>query len=152
MYSGGTDAPPPPAEGIQAFLQVDNDRAAPGEEVRVYVRVQMGSKTPARLGSYTGRIRFDPEALRWIRDLELNDGLRVTNPHNAGAGEIRFAGAAAKGFDSLIVYQGVFVVEDERYLRDLKLEMEELSAALTLENLKPRLEQSPHVFRRQTVH
>jgi hypothetical protein len=152
INTGGVDTPPPPAEGIQAFLQVSHDRAEVGQQVEVFVRVQMGTKTPARLGSYTGRLKFDPEALHWIRDMEIADGLRVINPNGAGLGEIRFAGASAKGFDSLLVYHGVFEVKEPAYLTALALEMEELSAALTLQNLKAKLEQAPHVFSKRGVH
>ena len=149
--SGGVDTPPP-AEDIQAFLQVDNDHAQPGQQVAVFVRVQLGSKTNARLGSYTGRLRFDPEALAWLRDVKIDDGMRVINPNNASTGDVRFAGAAVKGFDNLVLYQGVFEVKDPKYLDGMVLQMEEVSAALTLKNLKADLKMADHVYRLQQAN
>jgi hypothetical protein len=65
LVSSTPGEPAPPAQGIQAFIQVDNDSAQPGNQVRVWVKVQIGGKTDARLGSYTGRLRFDPAGLRF---------------------------------------------------------------------------------------
>jgi len=146
----GPDQPPPPAEGIQAYLQVDNDQAGPGDRVHVWVNVQFASGSELRLGSYTGRITFDPESLDHQESLEINDGLRVVNPNEAPSGEIRFAGAAARGFEDLAIYHGVFEVKDTEYMRSLELQMEELSAALTLTDLEPQLQVAPQVFLRRS--
>jgi len=140
---------PPPAEAIQAYLQVDNDQAGPGDRVHVYVNVQLGSGSQAKLGSYTGRLAFDPKALGLVESVEINDGLRVINPNGAPTGEIRFAGAAARGFEDLTVYHGVFEVKDADYMKALELKMEELSAALTLTDLQPQLQVTPQVFLRR---
>src|ERR1051325_8822646 len=78
--------PPPPAQGVQAFVQVDNETAQPGERVQVYVRPQLGTETSAKIGSYTGRLRFDPEMLGWVQDDQISDGLRGAKPHGAGPG------------------------------------------------------------------
>ncbi len=145
----GPGEPPPPVEGIQAFLQVDDDRAQPGEQVNVYVKVQFGTETDAKLGSYTGRLRFDAKTLDLASTVEINDGMRVVNPNNAGAGEIRFAGAAPRGFENLTVYHGLFEVKDTGYMDALRLEMEELSAAMTLTDLEPQLQVAPQIFLRQ---
>lgn len=142
------EVPPPAAQGVQAFLQVDNERAQPGEHVRVYVRVQLGTENQAKIGSYAGRLRFDPAALGWVRDAEVNDGLRVTNPNDAASGDIRFAGAAANGFNDLSLYQGEFEVKKTGYMDALKFDLDELSAALTLGNLQPQLQMVPQVFLR----
>src|ERR1043165_5406278 len=98
--------PPPPAQGVQAFVQVDNETAQPGQRVQVYVRTQLGTETSAKIGSYTGRLRFDPQLLGWVQDDQISDGLRVTNPNGAAAGDIRFAGASAAGFNDLALYHG----------------------------------------------
>jgi hypothetical protein len=148
LTSDTPEGPPPPAQGVQAFIQVDNDQARPGDRVRVYARVQFGTGTEAALGSYTGRLRFNPEALGWREDVPIDDGLRVTNPNGAAAGEIRFAGASAGGFGELTLYEGVFDVRTTDWLDALTLEMEELSAAETLGNLAPSLQIAPRVFLR----
>lgn len=140
--------PAPPAEGIQAFVQVDNDSAQPGDVVHVWVKVQMGTQNAAKLGSYQGRLAFAPASLEWKSGTPLSDGMRVTNPAAASAGDIRFAGIAAKGFDDLTLYQGTFVVKKSDYMDHLGVKMEELSAALSLTNLKPQLQIVPQVFLR----
>lgn len=150
LKSGMPEAPTPPARGVQAFVQVDKATAQPGEQVHVSVRVQMGSETSAKLGSYTGRLIFDPEALALKSEVKINDGLRVTNPQGAGNGEIRFAGASATGFGDLTLYQGIFEVKKPGYLDALKVQMEELSAAMTLTNLQPNLEVPNQIFLRKS--
>ena len=146
----GPDQPPPPAEGIQAYLQVDNDQARPGDEVHVWVNVQLAAGSELKSGSYTGRVTFDPEMLSHRESPEINDGLRVINPNGAPTGEIRFAGAAARGFEDLTVFHGVFEVKDADYLTDLELLMEELSAATTLTDLQPQLQVTPQIFLRRS--
>ena len=113
------DMPPPPAQGIQAFLQVDNDNASPGQQIHVFVTVQFGADEDGKLGSYTGALRFSVEALEWKRDVAINDGLRVTNPESA-PGEVRFAGASARGFEDTVLYRGEFTVKSANYLDDLR--------------------------------
>jgi hypothetical protein len=140
--------PPPPSQGVQAFIQVDNDRAVPGDRVHVWVKVQIGGETAARLGSYTGRLRFDPASLRFTGETAIDDGMRVTNPAGAPQGDLRFAGAAPVGFTNLTLYQAEFEVTRAGYMDALRLEMEEVSAALSLTNLTPSLRVAPQVFLR----
>ncbi len=148
LKSKAPGEPPPPTQGVQAFVQVDNDQAQPGERVNVYVRVQMGTENQSKLGSYTGRLRFNPDALTWVSDEPINDGLRVTNPKGAGEGDVRFAGASAGGFSDLALYHGVYTVKKAGYANDLRADMEELSAAASLGNLKPQLQVMPQIFLR----
>lgn len=140
--------PAPPSQGIQAFIQVDNDRAQPGDEIRVWVKVQIGGEMDERLGSYTGRLRFDPESLRYATETAIDDGMRVTNPAGAPHGDLRFAGAAPTGFTQLTLYEATFAVEKTGYMDGLRLEMEEVSAAVSLTNLTPTLRVAPQVFLR----
>jgi len=143
--------PPPQTQGVQAFVQVDRDQAQPGERVRVTVRVQLGTESQVKIGSYTGRLRFDPTMLAWAGDEIIEDGLRVTNPKGAAAGEVRFAGAAARGLGNLVLYEGTFDVKKAGYGEQLRLEMDELSAALTLGDLQPQLRVVPRVFLSQSA-
>lgn len=139
--------PLPPAQGAQAFIQVDNENARPGDEVAVYVRVQLGENNQSKVGSYTGKLRYNPESLEWVSDQSIDDGLRVTNP-GAADGEVRFAGASATGFTELMLYAGRFRVKEAGYANGVSLEMQELSAAATLSDLKPQLRIAPQVFLR----
>lgn len=152
LTSKTPDAPPPPTQGVQAFLQVDNDQAKPGDVVHVYVRVQFASGADTRLGSYTGRLHFDAATLGWQQDNPIDDGLRVTNPNGAPDGEIRFAGASAAGFGDLTLYQGTFQVKTAGWADGLALQMDELSAAQTLGNLRPALQVTPSIFLRSAAN
>ncbi len=147
-----TAPPPPPPQGVAAYITVDNLTAQPGQTVRVRVEVRVGTQQNFKLGSYTGRLHFNPAQLQFEQENPLNDGLRVSNPANASKGEIRFAGAAAQGFSSLVLYDGSFVVKTADYASGLSLSMEELSAALSLANLKPSLSVSPQIFLSRTAN
>jgi hypothetical protein len=116
--------------------------------VRVWVKVQIGGETDARLGSYTGRLRFAPASLQYVSEAAMDDGMRVTNPAGAPQGDLRFAGASPTGFTQLTLYEATFTVQKEGYLDGLRLEMEEVSAALSLTNLTPALRVAPQVFLR----
>lgn len=140
--------PAPPSQGIQAFIQVDNDRAQPGDEIRVWVKVQIGGETDERLGSYTGALLFDPASLRFVSETAIDDGMRVTNPAAAPQGTVRFAGASPTGFTELTLYEGTFEVQKQGYLDGLRLDMQEVSAAVSLTNLTPTLRLAPQVFLR----
>lgn len=150
LKSSLPETPPPPTTGVQAFVQVDNTTAHPGDQIHVFVRVQFGTETAAKLGSYTGRLTFDPSVLAYQGEAKINDGLRVTNPSGAGQGDLRFAGAAADGFANLTLYEAVFEVKKADYLDALKVSMEELSAAGTLADLRKTLVQPTQVFFRKT--
>ena len=141
------DVPPPPTQGIQAFLQVDNDQATPGQQIRVFVAVQFGVEEDLKLGSYTGALYFDPEVLAWKSDIAIDDGLRVTNAASA-PGEVRFAGAAARGFEDNLLYRGEFTVNAANYMEGLRFEMEELTAAGSLADLASGLATETRVFLR----
>lgn len=141
------EEPAAPAEGIQAFLQVSDTEAEPGEAVRVYVRVQLPEGSATKLGSYTGEIRFDPRVIELREPVDINDGLRVTNPE-ADAGRVRFAGAAPNGFGDLTLFEGEFVVRGASWRDALSFQMSELSAAMTMSDLTPSLQVAPQIFLR----
>ena len=143
-------APAPQAQGIQAFIQVDNDHAKPGDVIHVFVRVQLGTESQAKVGSYTGLLTFDTTSLGYQSETKINDGLRVTNPA-FGVGKIKFAGVAATGLADLTLYDGTFEVKRADYRDRLLLDMEELSAALTMGNLKPQLQVTPQIFLRSAA-
>jgi hypothetical protein len=138
--------PPPQAQGVAAFISVDNLSARPGQSVRVRVELQVGTQQNYKLGSFTGRLHFNPARLTFRTENAINDGLRVSNPAGAATGEIRFAGAAPNGFTNLVLYDGTFEVKSADYAADLALQMEELSAAMSLTNLAPQLQVNRQVF------
>ncbi len=146
--------PPAPQEGVLAFVTVDNATAAVGQAVRVRVEVAVGSQQTFRVGSYTGRLRFNTARLAFRAENAINDGLRVANTQGAPQGEIRFAGAAPNGFATLVLYDGTFEVRQAGYASpsSLSLLMEELSAARSLANLHPQLRVQTQVFVRRQAN
>jgi hypothetical protein len=138
-------APPPPEQGINAFVSVDNLHALPGQTVRVSVLVRAAA-AGLKVGSYTGRLRFNPALLAYKAEVAINDGLRVANPNGAGTGQLRFAGANAVGFTNLTLYSADFTVRGAGWASALGLEMEELSAARSLANLTAQLRVVKTVF------
>ena len=144
--------PPPVQQGVAAYITVDNLNAAPGQSVRVRVEVQVGAQQNFKVGSYTGRLRFDPGKLEYKQENAINDGLRVANPLGAAQGEIRFAGASAMGFTTLVLYDGTFQVKAAGYAQGMQLTMEELSAALSLQNLQSQVRVNSQVFLSRTAN
>jgi hypothetical protein len=142
-------APPPVQNGVAAFVTVDNPDARVGQSVRVRVEVRVAAGQTFKVGSFTGRLRFDPSRVRFGAEHPISDGLRVANTTGAAAGEIRFAGAAPAGFTTLVLYDATFEVRAAGFAPTLQLQMEELSAATTLQNLAPQLNVSRQVFRYQ---
>ncbi len=130
---------PPVDQGVTAFVTVDNLHAIPGQTVRVSVQVR-AADAGLKVGSYTGRLRFDPALVQYKSEVAINDGLRVANPNGAATGEIRFAGAHAAGFANLTLYSAQFTVKGGDWVRSLTLQMEELSAALSLANLSTQMQ------------
>lgn len=137
--------PPPPPQGVDAFVIADNLHATPGQTVTISVIVRSADAN-VKVGSYTGRLHFNAASLQYKAEVAINDGLRVANPNGAGAGEIRFAGASATGFANLTLYSATFTVKSPGWARELTLQMEELSAARSLTNLSPKLQVSRTVF------
>ena len=146
----GPALPPPPQSGVAAFISVDRLDAQPGQTVRVRVEVQVGTQQTFKLGSYTGRLHFSPTALQFQAENKISDGLRISNPANAPRGEIRFAGASATGFTTLVLYDGTFQVKSSDYTTGLTLAMEEMSAAASLANLRTSLQVNPQIFLSRT--
>ena len=133
--------PPPPDQGVNAYVIADNLHALPGQTVTISVIVRSVDAN-VKIGSYTGRLHFSAAALQYKAETPINDGLRVANPNGAANGEIRFAGASATGFANLTLYSATFTVKASGWARDLSLQMEELSAARSLTNLTPKLQVS----------
>ncbi len=146
-----TGPTPPQTQGVSAFITVDNLNARVGQTVRVRVEVQVGAQQNYKVGSYTGRLHFNAARLQYKAENPVNDGMRLANANGAATGEIRFAGASATGFTSLVLYDGTFEVKGSDYAADLSLQREELSAALSLTNLAPQLRVNRQIFLSRTA-
>ncbi len=143
--------PPAPQQGVAAYITVDQLDAPVGATVRVQVEVQVGTQQTFKLGSYTGRLEFSADQLQFQAENPISDGLRISNPANAAKGEIRFAGASAAGFKTLVLYDATFVVKAANYASGLTLLMEEMSAAASLTNLRPQLSINRQIFLSRTA-
>lgn len=99
-----------------------------------------------QIGSFTGRLRFDPATLAYDSEVALSDGtLRASNP---GAGEIRVAGASAAGIDLTQLAAFRFTLKNAAGLPGVRFELEELHE-LTRADLQASVLRSaaPKVFR-----
>lgn len=77
-----------------------------------------------KIGSFTGRLRFDPTALVFVGDESPADGtLRASNP---GAGEIRVAGASATGVAPGSLMSLRFTVKNAAALGTVEFELDEV--------------------------
>jgi hypothetical protein len=77
-----------------------------------------------KIGSFTGRLRYDQTALEYGGEVATTDGtLRAVNP---GSGEVRVAGASAAGVDraSLAVFR--FHVRNASVVPGLQFDLDEL--------------------------
>lgn len=77
-----------------------------------------------RIGSFTGRIRFDPAALLYESEVALSDGtMRASNP---GEGVIRVAGASLSGVDVTQLAAFRFKVLNAAALSAVQFDLEEV--------------------------
>ena len=87
-----------------------------------------------KIGSFTGRLRFDPTGQTYAGEVGIDDGtLRVSN---IGVGEIRVAGASAAGINVATLASFRFVAIDAAALRRMTFELEELHG-LSQADLQP---------------
>lgn len=77
-----------------------------------------------KIGSVTGRLRFNPSALRYDGEVDLADGtMRASNPE---ASDIRVASASALGLNVARLATFRFVVIDAALPQNLTFDVEEL--------------------------
>lgn len=77
-----------------------------------------------KIGSFTGRLRFDPAALSYDREESLSDGtMRASNPET---GSVRVAGASLSGVDVAQLAAFRFKVIDADALNALQFDIDEL--------------------------
>jgi hypothetical protein len=77
-----------------------------------------------KIGSFTGRLLFDPSALSYDADVSPSDGTdRASNP---GVGVIRVAGAALNGMDVAHLAAFRFKVVNAAALQQVRLELDEV--------------------------
>lgn len=93
-----------------------------------------------KIGSFTGRLRFNPAALQYEAEVDLLDGtLRASNP---GAGVIRVAGASTSGMNVAKLAAFRFTVKNGAVPQDISFEVEEVHELSRL-NLQASLVRSP---------
>ena len=109
-----------PTPAIEAVLVVSDMSAAPGSAVVVFVKA---NANVGSVGSYTARIAYDAEALRFDGDAVSGSELRVTNP---SAGLIRIAGVAPGGFADGLLAAYKFTVLRAGGTRSLSLSVNEM--------------------------
>ena len=86
--------PAVPQRAEAAHLVLSDSAARVGATMDVFA--QASATSPAAVGSFTMRIRFDTTFLRLEGELPLDDG--AMRASNASAGQVRIAGAAQQGF------------------------------------------------------
>jgi hypothetical protein len=138
VAAGCRDSKSLPAASAPTPLQVITPRASMsgGDAGEV---VTLSLDVPAdvgKIGSFTGRLIYDPSALAYDGEVSLGDGTsRASNP---GTGEIRVAGASMSGID--VTQLGAF--RFKRIATTLgvppRFELEEVHE-LSRANLAPRL-------------
>ena len=99
-----------------------------------------------KIGSFTGRLRFDPSALSYESEVALTDAtLRASNP---GIGVIRVAGVSTVGVDVTRLAAFRFTVKNAEGLSSVRFDVEELHE-LTHADLHAdvRLSTAPKVLR-----
>lgn len=77
-----------------------------------------------KIGSFTGRLRYDQTALEYVGEVAINDGtLRAVN---AGPGDVRVAGASAAGVDRASLATFRFRVRNASAVPELQFDLDEL--------------------------
>jgi hypothetical protein len=110
-----------PIPSIEAVLVVSDLAPSIGGSLMVSVQA---IATGGIVGSYTASINYDPTALRFDGEAQMNDqALRATNP---ASGRIRFAGASPTGFSEGRLASYKFVVLRANATKTLSLGIDEI--------------------------
>lgn len=130
-----------PADTARVGVRVASVVAAAGERVTVPVTVDLTASGKA-LGSYQGRIRFDPERLRLVEaGTGAFSGPAVVNADRAAEGTVIFAGAnpdRSRNMGVTRVLELTFDVTGAPGARiPVSLELQELVSAGDFSNLTP---------------
>lgn len=116
-------APPQPAEGSVAYVQLSEARPAVGSIVTVTAYVR-GAASVTNVGSFTAKLKFDAAGLEFVSQSELPGGMRMLK---ANAADIIAAGASAEGFTDGRLFAVTFKVVDPAALQSLSLDVSELT-------------------------
>jgi hypothetical protein len=77
-----------------------------------------------KIGSFTGRLRFDAAGLGYDGESDLRDGaLRASNP---GLGQVRVAGVSSDGLDLRSLARFRFTVKNASALQSLRFDLDEV--------------------------
>lgn len=132
------------ARGIRATLAPSNSQPAKGEQITIAVYVDM-TDVPDALGSYTARLRWNPQALKFVHYTGgATEGFTnpVVNQNETAQGNLNFAQAYPPGGrgNINILNLTVEVIGTDVSNSDLRIEFSTMAAAHTFENLLPKLE------------
>ena len=116
-------APPQPAEGSVAFVQLSDTRPAAGATITVTAHVR-GAADVTNVGAFTAKLNFDAAGLQFVEQTELPGGMRMLKP---GTSEILAAGASADGFADGRLFAVTFKVIDPAAIQSLSLDISELT-------------------------
>jgi hypothetical protein len=112
-------APLPP---LEARLELSDTLPAAGTTIEVRVRVV--GKNRGQVASFGERVAYDTLRLRYVADVQVDDGAtRVTNPV---VGLVRSAGVRAAGFGDGLLIAYRFQVLDPAAIASLRLAIDEL--------------------------
>ena len=126
------------AESVPASITARADVASTGATAVVTLLLDVRGDV-GKVGSFTGRLRFNPAALHYEGEVELSDGtLRAANP---GAGVVRVAGASTAGVDVARLAVFRFTVTNAHAPQDVVFELDELHE-LSRVSLQARLTSS----------
>ncbi|MBC7673110.1 MAG: hypothetical protein H7247_11880 [Polaromonas sp.] len=126
------------AESVPASITARADVVSTGESAVVTLVLDVRGDV-GKVGSFTGRLRFNPAALHYEGEVELSDGtLRASNP---GAGVVRVAGASTVGVNVARLAVFHFTVINASAPRNVAFELDELHE-LSRINLQARLTSS----------
>lgn len=111
------------AESAPASITARTDVATSGETAVVTLVLDVRGDV-GKVGSFTGRLRFNPAALHYEGEVELSDGtLRASNP---GTGVVRVAGASTAGVNVARLAAFRFTIANASAPQNLSFELDEL--------------------------
>lgn len=107
---------------LEARLALSDSAPGPGTAVRVFV--QLTGEQSSDVASFTGRLRYDRTALRFVAESPIDDGAtRISNPT---PGIVRVGAIAASGFRTGTLAAFDFLVLRANGTRSLALDVDEM--------------------------
>ena len=118
----------------QAFVAVAPVAGARDTMMTATVCVTLAVRSAQKIGSYHGELHFDSTAVRGVRVVKAEGGMRVENATQAG--RVNFAGAAPTGFPEGALVKVVLRLRKAGQRPALTLEMKELNTVEGVDLMK----------------